>query len=381
MEFIYNYALLPKNQRLLKDINSAASRLFDKLKVLNIDTLDISDYNKVYFGEHLSSLTNSLQKYSYILSWALAKFDSPIDRFVLLDYGGGSGILSLLAKELNIGTVIYNDIYDVSCKDANTIGETIGNKADYYIHGDIDAIINFLKTNSVSCNAIVSYDVIEHIYDIEGFLKKLKKLNTLSKEQLIVFMSSGANISNPLIKKSLEKIQFETEYKDREKRFGFKERDSPRAYFDIRKEIIISHYLEFNEKLDEKEIENLAKSTRGMIEPDIKTSIEDYWKTGIYPQKLSHPTNTCDPYTGNWCEHLMEPYHLKNILSKAGFKVEILCGYYGRPKNIIKRLILTSLNLTIYLLRRRGIIIAPFFSIYGIRETGIDELNIKDLEQ
>lgn len=371
MEFIYDCALLPKNQRLLNDINSAASRLFDKLNVLDIDILDISDYNKVYLGERLSSLANSLQKYSYILSWALTKFDLPLDKFVLLDYGGGSGVLSLLAKELKVGTVIYNDIYDVSCKDAYIIGNTIGNQADYYIHGDIDDVINFLRTNSISCNAIVSYDVIEHIYDIEEFLKKLKKLNIIN-EQLGIFMSSGANIFNPLIKNSLRKIQFDTEYKDREKRFGHKERDCLRAYFDIRKEMIIRHSSEFNEKLSEKEIQQLARNTRGMIESDIKRSIKDYLKTGRAPQELNqelnHPTNTCDPFTGNWCEHLMNPYHLKNILLQAGFKVEILCGYYGTGhRNIVKRLILTSLNLAIYLSRRRGIIISPFFSIYGAR--------------
>ena len=37
---------------------------------------------------------------------------------VLIDYAGGVGDLSLLAKELGIGTVIYNDISDELAKDA-----------------------------------------------------------------------------------------------------------------------------------------------------------------------------------------------------------------------------------------------------------------------
>ena len=37
----------------------------------------------------------------------------PLNKFTFIEYGGGTGLLSLLAKECNIGTVIYNDIYDL----------------------------------------------------------------------------------------------------------------------------------------------------------------------------------------------------------------------------------------------------------------------------
>lgn len=362
MKFMYDFASLPKNQILLRDINQAANRLFDKLRILNIDALDISDYNKVYFGDKLSSLTQNLQKYSYILAWSLANSDRLFDRFVFVDYGGGSGMLSLLAKELNIGTVIYNDIYDISCRDASIIAESIGNRADYYINGDIDDLLIFLRTNSICCNAIASYDVIEHIYDIDGFLKKLNKINS-SNGQLTVFMSSGANVFNPLIKNSLIKEQLKAEHKGQDKKFGNKERDCIEAYFEVRKEMIIRH--DKNHILSEREIEFLAKTTRGMIESDIQRSIGECLKNGKFPQGQSHPTNTCDPFTGNWCEHLMDPYYLKDILSKTGFKVDVLGGYYGSPKNIVKRLLATSLNLVIYVFGKRGIVIAPFFSIYG----------------
>lgn len=263
MEFMYKYARLPKDYKLLMGINSAASRLFNKLKYLDIYSLDVSDYNKRYLRGYLRNITNTLQLYSYILSWSVAFANVPLNEFVFLDYGGGSGILSLSAKEFNIGTVIYNDIYDISCKDAKVIGESIGNQADYYVCGDVDDIIRFLRTNSISCNAIASYDVIEQIYDIEDFLKKLR---FLSDGSLSVVMSSGANIFNPRIRKSIMKKQVEVEYKDREKEGGHKERDCLRAYFKVRKEIILKCCPE----LTQKGVEQLAKATRGMMESDIK---------------------------------------------------------------------------------------------------------------
>jgi len=92
MEFMYDCARLPRDQELLVNINSAASRLFDKLRHFDIEALDISDYNKRYFGGILVNLTSALKLYSYILAWSLAKSDVPISRFVFLDYGGGSGV-------------------------------------------------------------------------------------------------------------------------------------------------------------------------------------------------------------------------------------------------------------------------------------------------
>jgi hypothetical protein len=285
-----------------------------------------------------------------------------LNKFVFLDYGGGSGILSLLAKEFKIGTVIYNDIYDVSCKDAKVIGESIGNQADYYVQGDINDVINFLRKNSISCNAIASYNVIEHIYDIKGFLKKL---HALSDEMLSVVMTTEANIFNPLIRKSIMKKQIEKEYKDREKKWGHKERDCLKAYLKVREEMILKYAPDLNKK----EIEYLAKATRGMIEADIKKCVNEYLETGLFPKEPSHPTNTCDPYTGNWEERLMDPYQLKDILSKTGFRAEVLSGCYGRAENIIKRILAIFLDLTVYIFKKQGIRIAPFFTVYGQRSS------------
>lgn len=365
MEFMYDCARLPKDQELLVNINSAASRLFDKLRHFDIEALDISDYNKRYFGGILVNLTSALKLYSYILAWSLAKSDVPISRFVFLDYGGGSGVLSLLAKELGIGTVIYNDIYDVSCRDGKLIAESIGNEANYYVQGDIDDVLGFLRTSSINCNAVASYDVIEHIYDIESFFRKIPFLSDAS---LTAVMSSGANTFNPLIRREEMKRQLEAEYKDRGKKWGHKERDCLKSYLKVRGEMIHKYLQELDKELTEEEIVQIARNTRGMIEADIQKCVDKYLETGRFPPEPRHPTNTCDPYTGNWAEHLMNPYYLGNILSKSRFKVEVLSGYYGRPKDIIKRFLSRILNMAIYISKKQGIRVAPFYTVYGRRD-------------
>lgn len=361
MEFMYSYARLPKNDKLLTGINSAASRLYKKLKKLNVSQLDISDYSKAYLLKHLINLHGTLRKYAYILSWSLTPSTVSLNKFKMIDYGGGTGILSLLAKELKIGTVIYNDIYDVSCNDAKILGQAIGNKSDYYLRGDIDDTIHFLKQNDVHINAISSYDVIEHIYDIKDFFSKL---HLLSSQPLNVFLSSGANSLNTLKRKALMKKQVEIEKKDRVKKHGHKKRDCLKAYLKAREEMISK----YNKDLTNNEVDRLARLTRGMMGQDIYQCVDKYLKTNEFPLEPKHPTNTCDPYTGNWAEHLMDPYCLKEVLLRTGFKVEILGGYWSPSVNSMKYYLGKILNIMICLSKKQGIRIAPFYSIYGTRD-------------
>ncbi len=362
MRYMFKFCNLPDDESTVKIVNEAANRLYYKLKELDIQALDISDYNKRYFGSLVRDLHSNLQKYAYILVWSITKMDIPLNKFVFLDYGGGSGMLSLLAKECNIGTVIYNDIYDISARDAETIGKSIGNQADYYIPGDIDEVIEFLKERSISCNAVANYDVIEHIYDIEGFLRKM---SSISNSNLRVFFSSGANPHNPFIKRKLVKNHHRCEFTDREKVAGRKERDPLESYSGIRREIIKS----LNPDFSDEQVEYLSLATRGMIEYDIKKAVNEYLTSGTISLKQKYPkypTNTCDPYTGNWAEHLMDVYQLRNVLQSENFQADIWCGYYGDSNTSLKRLAARSLNLLIKASgRKHGLVFSPFFTLRG----------------
>ncbi len=141
-----------------------------------------------------------------------------------------------------------------------------------------------------------------------------------------------------------------------------------KSYFKIRNEIIRNHLTEIDSQLNEDNILKLVNHTRGLKKADIEGYVDDFIKTNIFPPKPTHPTNTCDPYTGNWKENLMEPYFLAEILNKCGFKARVLDGYYGNSTSIIKRYLGKAMNLLIYVFKRQGIRFAPFYMIYGIRK-------------
>jgi len=68
---------------------------------------------------------------------------------------------------LGIGNVIYVDIYDGSCNDVEILSNALGLPLDYIICGDVDDLISFVQDNQIIINLIASYDVLEHIYDVE----------------------------------------------------------------------------------------------------------------------------------------------------------------------------------------------------------------------
>lgn len=354
LNFKYKFAKYPNNKQLINDVNLAANRLYNRLKNLEIDKLQLSESMLRYFSHKVNdSLNTNLIKYSYHLIWALSSSSKLFKDIVLIDHGGGSGMFGLLAKELGAGTVIYNDISIEWTNDAQKIGNAIGFESDHYLSGDIDGLLFFLNKHKIVCDAIVSYNVIEHIYNINYFLGKLKHLND---SKLTVFISTGANKFNPFIANSIKKIHIRAEFGDQNSISS-----DNNTYSKIREDIIKN----LSSKLTDSEIKKLTAYTRGMIKDDIKNCINNYLSTGKYPNLPDHRTNTCDPYTGYWAEHLMNPHKLKNVISNCGFKTTILTGYWGSPKQKIKRLISTILNMFLYSLGNKGLSISPYWTIFA----------------
>lgn len=365
MDFIYDYARLPDDEELLNHVSLAAKRLYSKLQNMDVCSLNISDYNKKYFGQILSALLPNLYFYAYVLVWILKDNINFMDRLTLLDYGGGSGVLSLMAREAGLGIVIYNDIYDVSCRDAEVIGRTLGLKADYYVHGDTDDVIRFVKENNLHCDIVASRDVIEHVYDEKVFLRKIA---SLSDGTFTIVMSTTANGFNPYMKRKFVKMHREVEYKDREPEWGHKERDCLKSYFSVRKEMSVRYAKELSYELSLAEAEMLARNTRGLIEKDIRNCVHDYVRTKKLTNVPSHPTNTCDPYTGNWAEHLMDPFELADVLEQEGFAAQVLGGYYRPSAHPLKQAAGVFLNKIISAFPVQGLRVSPFYTIYARKD-------------
>ena len=117
-----------------------------------------------------------------------------------MDYGGGNGLLSLLARESRVGTVIYTDIEAASTADARRLASAIGLQADHYIAGELEDVTRHVRLAGIGVDAVCSYDVIEYIYDIDEYLREVP---TISTEPLRLVFASGAKNANPRIRRQL----------------------------------------------------------------------------------------------------------------------------------------------------------------------------------
>lgn len=359
---MYRYpGLTPKlSPDIWRRVSSAANLLETRLRGLDLSALPLSDYNRGYLrNHHLPSLRSTLQKYSFILANALATSPKPVDESVVVDYGGGAGLMAMLAELCGVRAVIYSDIYDVSARDARALGAAVNAEAEHYVTGDLAALRDFVQASGIAPDVVVSYDVIEHVYDIEEFFRELPTLNPAG---LSVFMASGANSANPAIQRSIVRRQHVVEHVGREWHAEHKERDCTTAYSAVRADMIRNAA----PSLEPAVVETLAARTRGMMRSDIEQAVQRFVDGGVLPVEPDHSSNTCDPFTGNWEEHLMDPEPLADILRAAGMTARVVPGYWGEPRSALKAPMAIALNSLVTLAGpRAGLALAPYYAVWG----------------
>jgi hypothetical protein len=356
----------------LEDIlEKARLGLIKKLEALDLSALEISDYNKKYLGDKLCNIKNVMSLYKDIFSVALKDFlthksgAADLKNLTIIDYGGGYGLISFFALESGIGQVVYNDIYDVSCRDAKILASALKLELNHIVCGDTQALAEYVNKNSLKISFIISYDVLEHIYNLKNHFSCLTGINT---DSFKIYHASGANILNPFIRKKITSLQNKAEFTTRTPKKGSKKRDTHESYLSVREKIIHQHAPNLCQSI----VKQLAEETRGLIIEDIQNYTDNFLngKKDFNINKnhsLGPGSNTCDPYTGNWCEHLIEHAVLIETLKNAGFSnIHILPGKYCVHTVFLKKYLKIFLNLIISIFPGKAVKIAPYFILKAL---------------
>ena len=361
MKYFPRFTDYPKESGYLNIVNSSAELLEGKLRNLNYQELPVSDYCKRYYAYDLRKIIFMLQAYCIMLASAIQLSRKEASEITLLDHGGGVGILSLLAKLSGIKTVIHQDIDPIISADARIIADELGIPAEHYISGETKDFVEYVNHNNLNLNILGSRNVIEHIYDLEDFFKETSRIES---DRLVLYLNTTANAQNPLTNiytRRLQRIYDRDGFSDE---WGSRKREKKNAAMEVRKRIIKEHM----NTLGGSEIEKLARSTRGKRRNDIIKCVDDYVATGRMASALSHPTNTCDPNTGSWFEHLLPIKEYQKVVEASGFEYFFKNGFYNvnYPQWYLN-LITPILNFKIKLLRTSGTFLAPFITIIGIK--------------
>jgi len=338
-----------------EQIKKAIEKVSSKLQKINPYDLNISEYNQKYLEKYIENSSFYMFLYSQLLVKAIKKLNKPISESTFIDYGGGSGILSYLAKEIGFKYVVYNDIYQISVDDTLLISKNMDITIDHYICGDVEQFVNDINSHSIKPDLICSFDVLEHIYSLKRWFKTITNIESNFS---LLFMTS-ANSNNPYIANRLKKLQIKAEYKGLERKAGWKEIDLNTSFLEARKNIIRKRF----PKLENNMVKKLSIETRGLKEDDIEVVVKDYIKTGKINYQIKHPTNTCDPYNGNRTENLIDLKQLKMLIKNNNLTVEITNSLYSYSNNKILNIPKYFLNQIIHFLGPRHLLLSPTYTL------------------
>ena len=322
------------------------SRLLEKTAIENISE---NIYCRKYLEHLLTNRAYYLRIYTHLFSKALNKTHKNISEISLVDFGCGNGLLGIFLKYCGAKKVVLLDTDPLFIDAAQQLSKQLGIAIDEFRCGDE----NMLLTLSMP-DMILATDVIEHVYDVDALLRLIKTINP----KMITAFTTASNPENKVKVKKLMALQVKDELEGGVTTEGELGHTPHRAFLEMRKHIIQN--LQLN--LSDTELENLASLTRGQRRDDIQKTMEYYIKNKIFPPPPDHPTNTCDPYTGNWTERILTISAFQNIYNKNGFYLNLYEGFYNQYSKGIKAQLAKGINLII---RLTGFRFAPYIVLVG----------------
>jgi len=287
-----------------EEMKKLAEKCIAKIQEIDINRLDISDYNRKY----VQRIIPYINYYFKIYIQAISSFSvfRP-EKNLIVDFGGGHGFLSLFLKSLGY-SVIYCDINPLSVKTVFHLKEKIGFGPDYIVTGSALELKQFCLDNQLKPDYLIATDLIEHVYDLQDFFRQLQQINP----DFEMVFTTGSNPENPYKCRKLRKFMIQEE----------------KNYFAKRKAFILlkAPHLTDNERF------TLAQLTRGKTEQDILQILDLYKNTGKFPPPPDDAFNTCDPETGNWSERILPHKSYQQLAFEAGFQASFAPGFYNEER-------------------------------------------------
>jgi 2-polyprenyl-3-methyl-5-hydroxy-6-metoxy-1,4-benzoquinol methylase len=309
-----------------------------RLQAIDYECLPVSDYNKEYLHRIVPVLPYYMEIYARCLNYGARSITCPLSEITVVDYGGGCGFLSILARAIGFGQVIYIDLNPLSVEAVKIIGNEAGLTPSLILEGDSSTLSAYCREHDIHPQLLISTDVIEHIYNLQPFFNDLHALNP---DMRMVFTTASTPY-NPVVKRRLHRFMQACET-------GSLEEPN---YFTLRKQFLLKRY----PNLTTEEIEQWAIQTRGLTYTDMHKAVE----VGQLPHPID-PHNTCDPETGNWAERILPISAYAQLTAPYGYHLTLSKGFYNTNRQShLTTFFFRLLNIMIRCTGPLGLLISPF---------------------
>lgn len=338
-------------------IRSFAGKLINQ----NDKSSGANDYPGRYLNHILSHLGYYSSIYKYIIDIARRFSQKPVEELTVLDFGAGNGLLGMFAKHYGFKKVWINDVDEDFLNASKRLAQNTNIRIEGFIKGNEKDILNYFESINSAPDVILGTDVIEHIYDLESFFSAIKKINP----DIVHVFTTASNPYNYWKVKKLRKLQYQDEfvgYPESSVDYSFHYTGPALSFFEQRKKIIAGSFSQLNQD----EITELAKRTRGQNKNDILNSVGKYVLTGEMPVGYSDPYWICDPETGSWTERVLPITTYQKIYKENEFSLKVFNGYYNsfddkNLKSLAARIINTAIGFNHYI----GRYFSPFIVLAG----------------
>ncbi len=319
------------------------------MELIDINKISEHIYCRNYLEHLIANRAYYLRIYTHLFLKALNKTHKTLSEISLVDFGCGNGLMGIFLKYCGAKKVVLLDSDPLFVQAARQLSKQLGIAIDEFHNGD-----EKLLTTLSMPDMILATDVIEHIYNLDATFRLIKTINP----KMITGFTTASNPHNKRKIKKLMALQMKDELEGGVTAEGDLGHTPHRAFLEMREHIIQN--LQLN--LSDNEVKNLASLTRGQRKDDIQKTVEYYMKNKILPTASDHPSNTCDPYTGNWTEKILTIHAYQNIYNKNGFYLDLYPGFYNQFSKGVKAQLAKGINLII---RTTGFRFAPYIVLVG----------------
>lgn len=328
-------------------LQQVAAQLEARLMQVDFEKLPVSDYNKRFVARLKLALGYYMEIYATCFRHGFERLGN-VDpsEVTLVDFGGGSGFVSLMARMLGVKEVIYVDLNPKSVHLVRVLSEVLGFGPDVVLEGSSDVLLDWCRRENRHPQLLVATDLIEHVYDLDVLFADLTQLSP----ELVMVFTTGSTPDNPRMKRRLHKLMQGCES-------GSLEQPN---YLEMRRRFLRETYPD----LSSEETERLARLTRGLVYADIRKAVD----SGCIPP-LRDAYNTCDPSTGNWKERILPVCDYRRLAGRYGFRLEVLKGFYHvRRRNRLASWVARLANRLIRITGKAGFRLAPFILLLYIKK-------------
>jgi SAM-dependent methyltransferase len=283
----------------------------------------------------------------------------PNDR--VLDIGCGFGWHAMLLSLMTGAEVVANDVRELM---TSTVDERCRALRERNIPVRVTALLADACTARIEgqFDVILCLQTMEHVHDPWAAVRAFATVLKPGGRILITNMNNAR--SPAVVKETLEMWELRDgsqEFVDGLKRERPLENATAEPYAVMRRRII----RESAPDLNGRELEEMVRATAGLDREQILRAVELFNVGGPLPTppKLSRCRN---PETGEFCERLLDPYELRDMLQNVGIRARVEHRFNRWPLRLFNRVRSRAMHDLLFRLR-------PGFAITGVRMGGVAE--------